>query len=338
MENLNENIVDEILTFLKQKDFGASTSEIAKNIGRNRVTVSKYLEVMQASNIATSKIIAQARFWQLSARQKRGNILVVDDDDNVRDLVKLSLAPGQYNIHEAKNGIEALKFVDTTIPDLILLDLMMPKMDGVEVCKYLKRNVTTSNIPIIMLTAKTMIHEKVKGFDTGADDYITKPFDPLELEARVRAVLRRRDQLLKINSVTNLPGLDVLTDELKKTKAKILFLDFTNFKKFNEVHGYKNGNEILQLFGRIVQASIDKFGTKHDFLAHLGADDFVVLTYSNSEMLAAQIKQMAHDLLPNLFDRKMRISLKINAVDSLDVQKEIQNENLEQMMGKARPV
>ena len=107
MENLNEEIVDEILSFLKQKDFGASTSEISKHTGRNRVTVSKYLEVMQASSIVTSKVIAQARFWQLSKEHNSSNVLIVDDEDNVRDLVKLSLASGQYNIHEAKNGIEA---------------------------------------------------------------------------------------------------------------------------------------------------------------------------------------------------------------------------------------
>jgi diguanylate cyclase (GGDEF)-like protein len=338
LENLNEEIVDEILAFLKQKDFGASTSEISKNIGRNRVTVSKYLEVMQASNIVTSKVIAQARFWQVSKEHNSSNILVVDDEDNVRDLIKLSLAPGNYNLFEAKNGIEALKFVDTTIPDLILLDLMMPKMDGVEVCKYLRRNVTTSNIPVIMLTAKTMIHDKVKGLNIGADDYITKPFDPLELEARVRAVLRRRDQMLKINYVTGLPGFESLMEEMTKTKAKVLFLDLSNFKKFNEAHGYKNGNEILQLLSRIFQTCIERFGTKHDFLAHLGADDFVVLTYSNSEILAAQIKQMAKDLLPNLFDKKLRISLKVKAVDSLDVQNEIQKGDLDLVMSKAKTI
>ncbi|MCK4670371.1 MAG: response regulator [Nanoarchaeota archaeon] len=338
MENLNEEIVNEILSFLEQKDFGASTSEVSKSTGRNRVTVSKYLEVMQASNIVTSKVVAQARFWQLSKEHTSSNILIVDDEDNVRDLVKLSLAPGQYNIFEAKNGIEALKFVDHTIPDLILLDLMMPKMDGIEVCNYLKRNVATNNIPIIMLTAKTMVHDKIKGLNIGADDYVTKPFDPLELEARVQAVLRRKDQLLKINYVTGLPGFELLIEEIKKTKAKMLFLDFTNFKKFNDEYGYKNGNEILQLFSRVVQTCIDRFGTKHDFLAHLGADDFVVLTYSNSEIISAQIKQMTRDLLPNLINKRLGISLKIKAVDSLDIQSEIQKGDLDRIMAKAKTV
>ncbi len=115
-------------------------------------------------------------------------ILVVDDDPNTTRLVKLYLQRDGHTVTTAADGVEALNAAREKHPDLILLDIMMPKMDGIEVCRVLRQE---SDIPIIMLTARTTDEDKLKGLDTGADDYVTKPFSPGELAARVRAVLRR---------------------------------------------------------------------------------------------------------------------------------------------------
>ncbi len=115
-------------------------------------------------------------------------ILVVDDDAKTVELVKLYLSRDGYKVLTAYDGIEALRLARESRPDLIVLDLMLPGLDGLQVCRTLRGE---SDVPIIMLTAKTAEQDRLTGLDLGADDYVTKPFSPKELAARVRAVLRR---------------------------------------------------------------------------------------------------------------------------------------------------
>jgi len=115
-------------------------------------------------------------------------VMVVDDDAKTVELVKLYLDRDGYDVLTAYNGLEALRMARDSCPDLIVLDLMLPDVDGFEVCRVLRRE---SDVPIIMLTARTTDQDKLAGLDLGADDYVTKPFSPKELLARVRAVLRR---------------------------------------------------------------------------------------------------------------------------------------------------
>jgi len=121
----------------------------------------------------------------------RSKILIVDDEIDTLLPLKRSLEVEDYIVVGASNGKEALIKARTEIPDLILLDLMMPEMDGYEVCAKLKKDELTKNIPVIILTAKDTVREKVKGLDIGADDYVTKPFHLNELKARIKGVLRR---------------------------------------------------------------------------------------------------------------------------------------------------
>ncbi|CAG0972352.1 MAG: transcriptional regulator [Candidatus Methanoperedens nitroreducens] len=122
---------------------------------------------------------------------KRSKILLVDDEIDTLLPLKRSLEVEDYIVIGAGNGPEALIKAKTEIPDIILLDLMMPEMDGYEVCEKLKKDPITKNIPVIILTAKDAVRDKVKGLDIGADDYVTKPFNLNELKARVKSVLRR---------------------------------------------------------------------------------------------------------------------------------------------------
>ena len=118
-------------------------------------------------------------------------ILIVDDEANIRQLVKYNLEKESYQVLEAEDGLQGIRLAKTEKPDLMLLDLMLPQMDGLEVCRSLKGNPATAALPIIMLTAKSEEIDKVIGLELGADDYMTKPFSPRELVARVKAVLRR---------------------------------------------------------------------------------------------------------------------------------------------------
>ena len=121
-------------------------------------------------------------------------ILIADDDKDIRTLVAEILGGEKYKIYFSKNGRETIDSVNENIPDLLILDLMMPEIDGMEVCRRLKQNKSTKKIPIIMLTAKTGVTDKIEGFVTGADEYITKPFDPAKLETIVEKVLGRAEK------------------------------------------------------------------------------------------------------------------------------------------------
>jgi two-component system, OmpR family, alkaline phosphatase synthesis response regulator PhoP len=126
-----------------------------------------------------------------AARQQQGRVLVVEDERDVADLIRYNLTKEGYDVVVAPTGSDALKQAREVHPDLVLLDIMVPQLNGWEVCRRLKQDVETKNIPVIMVTGRVEEGDKVLGFEMGADDYVTKPFSPRELLARIRAVARR---------------------------------------------------------------------------------------------------------------------------------------------------
>ena len=119
------------------------------------------------------------------------NILIVEDEAAIREMVDFALRRAGFNTLHAGNGREALDIIANQKPDMVLLDWMLPDLAGIDIARRLKREELTRDVPIIMLTAKAEEHDKLKGFDVGVDDYVTKPFSPRELVARINAVLRR---------------------------------------------------------------------------------------------------------------------------------------------------
>lgn len=169
-------------------------------------------------------------------------ILIVDDEMNIRELLRFNLAKAGYTMLEADNGHDAVKFAKQENPDLMILDLMLPGLDGLEVCKQLKGQQSTAALPIIMLTAKDDEIDKILGLELGADDYITKPFSPRELVARVKAVLRRNQKdtttsgelsmgLLKFNFTRYEASLGAEKLELTPKEYELLKLFVTNIGK-----------------------------------------------------------------------------------------------------------
>lgn len=152
-----------------------------------------------------------------------GRILIVDDEPNIRELLKFNLHQEGYVISEAEDGVKALKLAQTEKFDLVILDLMLPGKDGLEVCRTLKQSRQTAGIAIIMLTAKAEEIDKIIGLELGADDYLTKPFSPRELLARIKAVLRRSRK-------ENMPEGEITLGKLK--------LNFTRYE------AYLNGEKL----------------------------------------------------------------------------------------------
>jgi len=154
-------------------------------------------------------------------------ILVVDDEKELVKLITFNLVIAGYDVFSAKNGIEALEISEQENPDLIILDIMLPRIDGWEVCKRLKQNPRTSNIPIIMLSALSEVDDKLKGFDLGTDDYVTKPFSPRELVVRVKRVLARSENKVSTPKIIKIGSLQIDTEDfiVKRNNEEIVLTE-----------------------------------------------------------------------------------------------------------------
>ncbi|MFN2449910.1 MAG: response regulator [Candidatus Baltobacteraceae bacterium] len=231
-------------------------------------------------------------------------ILVVDDDRNLRKIIQTNLELAGYDVVTAANGKEALDVLDAMQPDLVVLDVMMPVMDGVETAKLIRRHPANTHVPIIMLTAKGEVEDKLAGFEAGVDDYITKPFGPQELLARVKAKIRRVEVDSSLSPLTRLPGNLAIEAELRRRietqeQFAVLYLDLDNFKAFNDVYGFTHGDEAIQLIAATSVEVVRRRGTALDFVGHIGGDDFLVVT------LPERSEEIAREII-DMFDRDIR--------------------------------
>ena len=248
-------------------------------------------------------------------------ILIVDDDPDIRDVLKLTLSEENYEIIEASDGEEALKIIHENQPDLILLDYKIPKIDGHEVCRRIKKDLLLRHLPIIMVTGKGDINDKVNGIDAGADDYVVKPFEPKELLARIRMILRHTERDLEANPLTRLPGnVSILNELSQKIKSKALFavcyLDLDKFKSYNDKYGFEHGDEVIKETARLLVRSAKGFGNPDDFIGHIGGDDFVIVTTPDkTDNLCQKIILEFESLVPSFYNEKDRKNSFIIAKD-----------------------
>lgn len=217
----------------------------------------------------------------------RERILIVDDDPDIRDVLRLTLIQEDYEVIEAPNGKDAIGLIKTKAPNLVILDYKMPGLTGLEVCRIVKEDILLRYLPIIMLTGKGDVSDKVKGINAGADDYVVKPFEPQELMARVKMILRRTERDLDANPLTHLPGnvsilnaLQRLIDSTVQNKGlfAVGYLDIDKFKSYNDKYGFEHGDEVIRETARIIIRSVQALGNPDDFIGHIGGDDFVFIT------------------------------------------------------------
>lgn len=210
-------------------------------------------------------------------------ILIIDDSDLMVKLTKDILGANGYDVVSASNGLEGIKMVASEKPSLVLLDIVMPGMNGFEVCKLLRKDESNNLTPIIMLTAQENEDDKLQGLELGADDYITKPFNPRELLSRVKNTLIRIDRNRWANPLTGLPGNIEIQTEINHRIAKemlfsVIYLDVDNFKAYNDVYGFAKGDRVIKVIADILVDVAHEVGSKGDFVGHIGGDDFVMIT------------------------------------------------------------
>jgi diguanylate cyclase (GGDEF)-like protein len=215
-------------------------------------------------------------------RERNGAVvLVVEDEPNIREIINFNLENWGYEVLQATDGETALAMAEEYLPDLLLLDLMIPKVDGIEVCRRLKGGFLTSRIPIIMLTARKEVTEKVRGMEAGADDYITKPFSREELEARIKMVLNRTRSQRERNPLTGLPGQNSVREHIEKllaaaTPFAFIYLDLDGFKAYNDYYGYAKGDEVIKLTAQVLVDVAGREAGPATYVGHIGGDDFML--------------------------------------------------------------
>jgi diguanylate cyclase (GGDEF)-like protein len=235
-------------------------------------------------------------------------ILVVDDDPDIARFVEVNLRSAGYDVAVAGDGEEALERAAELRPDLVLLDVMMPRIDGFEVAQRLRKNPQTANTSIIMLTAKALSADKVTGLQSGADDYIIKPFDPIELLARVKGTLRRAKEMRNLSPLTGLPGNIRIQEEIERQVREdrpfaVLYSDLDNFKTYNDQKGFVRGDRLIQATARIIQDAVVEFGSTESFVGHVGGDDFVAVVPPDvAESVAKRICERFTEQLVEFYD------------------------------------
>ncbi len=210
-------------------------------------------------------------------------IIVIDDDPDIRDVLALTLTQEDYEVLQAQDGEEGLNLIKGKSPDLVIVDYNMPRMNGPTLTGIVKKDILMSHLPIIMLTGKSEIVDKVSGINAGADDYMVKPFEPQELLARIKMILRRTQRDLEANPLTRLPGNVSILNELqnrieKKMKFAVAYIDLDKFKVYNDKYGFRHGDEVIRDTARLLIRSTQELGNAEDFIGHIGGDDFVVVT------------------------------------------------------------
>jgi DNA-binding response OmpR family regulator len=227
-------------------------------------------------------------------------LLVVEDDIDIANMLKIYFTSLQYEVDVANRGRDALEKTKQVLPHLIVLDIMLPDIDGYEVCRTLRTNTRTSHIPVIFLTQKDERSDKLQGLELGADDYITKPFDIEELKLRVQGAIRRSERESLTDPRSGLPAGRLIEEQLRRIIREkgwaLLDVRMNNFEAFKDVYGFVAGDDVVRFAAMMIGEVVDELGTTSDFIGHAGGDNFIIIT---TEEAAPKIRQRLKERFSN---------------------------------------
>lgn len=212
-------------------------------------------------------------------------LLLIEDDYDVAEMLVMYFQSNNYEVYHADTGLAGIEMARTRFPNLILLDVMLPHMDGYDVCVKLRSTSLTKYIPILFLTQKDERASKVRGLELGADDYITKPFDIDELRLRVQGSINRATRENLHEARTGLPTGPMVDDEVNKrlsSSAPYTMLNYAinGFDAYNDVYGFLAANEAIRHAANTIQRAVSQLGTPDDFVG-ISGDEFIVLTHAD---------------------------------------------------------
>jgi DNA-binding response OmpR family regulator len=213
-------------------------------------------------------------------------ILIVEDDLDIADMLNAYFRVQGYEVQTVNWGEDGVRACQANIPNLVILDIRLPDIDGFEVAHRLRSNRKTKEIPIIFLTEKRERSDRLKGLELQADDYITKPFDIHELRLRVRNALQRSQQATLTHPVTGLPDGNMVDEALRigaeQADAAVMVVSLKNLNRFREVYGFVASDDLLRAISIMVRDAVHEVTTKDEFVGHLTTTDLLVITRHSS--------------------------------------------------------
>ncbi|MFQ5400043.1 MAG: response regulator [Anaerolineae bacterium] len=241
-----------------------------------------------------------------------GRILIVEDDFDISNMLRIFFTGQGYQVDVAARGNDALEQCRAKLPDLIVLDIMLPDMDGYAVCQALRTTTRTSHIPIIFLTQKDERSDRIAGLELGADDYITKPFDIEELKLRVGTAIRTHQRLNMTDPRTGMPSARLIEEQLRNLMRTegwtLLLIGVDHMAPFNEAYGFVAGDEVLRFTALLLNEVIGEYGTLDDFIGHASNDTFILITRAeDANVMVEQIRKRFNETILahyNFIDRE----------------------------------
>jgi PleD family two-component response regulator len=239
---------------------------------------------------------------------RRPHVLIVDDDATLRAIIATNLELAGFRTTGAGDGPTALALLDDQTPDVVLLDVTLPMMDGFATLGKIRRHATASHVPVIVVTPTPDPSSSVRSFDAGADDFIARPFTPQEMLARIRAKVRRASVDSSLQPLTRLPGNIAIEHEVRtrfenRMPWAVIYADIDNFKAYNDAYGFARGDDAIKLVATTIGETLKWAGEDTDFLGHIGGDDFIVVTVpERAERIARAIAAAIDREVPQLYD------------------------------------
>jgi DNA-binding response OmpR family regulator len=263
--------------------------------------------------------------------EAKHKILIVEDDLDVAEMLNAYFRVQGYEVFTVNWGEDGVRAGQTILPDLVILDIRLPDIDGFEVARRLRVDRRTNEIPIIFLTEKRERVDRLQGFEVGADDYITKPFDVQELRLRVRNALKRVSQGSLTNPVSGLPEGPLVEERLSEVIHKsgwaLLHITISHLDSFREAYGFVASDDVLRAISLMINNTLKEAGSPDDFLGHITPTDFVVVVAPENlppfqERIRSRLEQSLDYFYP-IKDREQaskspkRLSVKVSEVPSV---------------------
>lgn len=242
----------------------------------------------------------------------KARLLIVEDDPDISNMLRIYFTAQGYDVDTALRGLDGVEKTRHVMPHLIVLDIMLPDIDGYEVCRIMRTNTRTSHIPVIFLTQKDERSDKLKGLELGADNYLTKPFDIEELKLYVQNALARSERESLTDPQSGLPAGRLIEDQLRRVirDKGWCFLDIriNAFEAFKDVYGFIAATDVLRFTAMLLGEVVDEVGNDNDFIGHAGGDNFVVISSGETgELIKQRLKARFADEVQthyNFMDRE----------------------------------
>jgi PleD family two-component response regulator len=261
----------------------------------------------------------------------KAKILIVEDDLDVAEMLNAYFRVQGYEVFTVNWGEDGVRAAQTVLPDLVILDIRLPDIDGYEVARRVRTDRRTNEIPIIFLTEKRERVDRLQGFEVGADDYITKPFDVQELRLRVRNALKRVSQGTLTNPVSGLPEGPLveerLSDVIHKSGWALLHVSISHLDAFRDAYGFVASDDVLRAISLMIHNTMKETGSADDFIGHISPTDFVVVVTPTNlppfqERIRSRLEQSLDYFYP-IKDRETaakqpnRLAIHINEIPSV---------------------